>query len=233
MSGRNLHTSAAVPLAARRASPTWRSHIPAVQALKWCTEPNAQITVTEWLRRGGISGSSFTWGHSGLFSSRGPSQPCACLKTPWASPYPFATQHFILLFYNKPNITLFLMPLSASTLQGWMKLPLCCWRGSAPPHHSHLPSTPKPRATPPPSHCITWSSLPTQTAQRVLRYGVRNGRSPSLGDPNANCSAQPSSPQTANVIHLYQRKKTTNRSSMEQSHSPLMYIHGGKSHFNY
>lgn len=125
------------------------------------------------------------------------------------------------------------MPLSASTLQGWMKLPLCCWRGSAPPHHSHLPSTPKPWATPPPSHCITWSSLPTQTAQRVLRYGVRNGRSPSLGDPNANCSAQPSSPQTANVIHLYQRKKTTNRSSMEQSHSPLMYIHGGKSHFNY
>lgn len=105
MSGRNLHTSAAVPLAARRASPTWRSHIPAVQALKWCTEPNAQITVTEWLRWGGISGSSFTWGHSGLFSSREPSQPCACLKTPWASPYPFATQHFILLFYNKPNIT--------------------------------------------------------------------------------------------------------------------------------
>lgn len=196
MSGRNLHTSAAVPLAARRASPTWRSHIPAVQALKWCTEPNAQITVTEWLRRGGISGSSFTWGHSGLFSSRGPSQPCACLKTPWASPYPFATQHFILLFYNKPNITLFLMPLSASTLQGWMKLPLCCWRGSAPPHHSHLPSTPKPRATPPPSHCITWSSLPNPNCPKSSEIRGQERKTPILRRPK--CKLQRSAIQPPN-----------------------------------
>lgn len=196
MSGRNLHASAAVPLAARRASPTWRSHIPAVQALKWCTEPNAQITVTEWLRWGGISGSSFTWGHSGLFSSRGPSQPCACLKTPWASPYPFATQHFILLFYNKPNITPISYAFICLYTAGMDEAPTVLLEGLSSPTPQPSPITPKHRATPPPSHCITWSSLPNPNCPKSSEIWGQERKIPILRRPK--CKLQRSAIQPPN-----------------------------------
>lgn len=151
--------------------------------------------------------------------------PSHVLQNPTAIP---VSTFCIFFFTRNPTSALFLVSLSASALQGWMKLPV---RGSAPPDHNHLPATPGPEQHHHHHSASAGDLYPTQRAQRALRHGVRNGKP--LGDPNANCSAQPPSPQTANGSHLYQRKEAANRSSMEQSHSPLMYIHGGRSHFNY
>lgn len=202
----------------------WRClcSIPAVQAPKWCTEPNVQISHTA-VEMGRDLWAQFQWGHLGLFSSTAPSQPRA------SKPHSHPRIHVLYIFFTRnPTSALFLVSLSASALQGWMKLPV---RGSAPPDHNHLPATPGPEQHHHHHSASAGDLYPTQRAQRALRHGVRNGKP--LGDPNANCSAQPPSPQTANGSHLYQRKEAANRSSMEQSHSPLMYIHGGRSHFNY
>lgn len=128
----------------------WRClcSIPAVQAPKWCTEPNVQISHTA-VEMGRDLWAQFQWGHLGLHSAL----PATCFKAPQPSPYP----RFIYFFYKKPNFSPISCVFICLCTAGLDEAPS---EGLSSPRPQPPPSHPRPRAAPPPSLCISWRSVP-------------------------------------------------------------------------
>lgn len=114
--------------------------------------------------------------------------------------------------------------------------------GSAPPDHSHHPSTPHLQIyLPQVQAAITKLRLLEPSLQPLLNYPRGSelwGRGKenlwSSGDPptnSENLRAQRSGPKQQALPIRIRGRRIKIRSSSEQSHFPLMYIHGGKKPF--